>query len=268
MCWDGNLVAVQRLLDDGADANAVERNEVGYSGDLPPHSGLGRTPLQFACHQGHLEVARLLLNCGADKKKTDNGGCTPLHLACFRGHLELVRLLIDRGADKEKARNDGSTPLHLACFWGHLEVVRLLLDCGADNEAADKYGNTPLHDACDEGHIEIIKLLLQRGATPIQEDEEGDPMFPEESNALELLRKWHALTPARRNAVLRLGWDYIDVPTKWTTHNHSQFPADFRQQVAAIALAWQLPLVPFNRKPGDLVQQVAEETHAQMGLQG
>ena len=54
----------------------------------------------------------------------------------------------------------------------------------------------------------------------------------------------------------------------WTTQNHSQFPADFRQKVTAIALAWQLPLVPFNKKPGDLVQQVAEETHAQMGLQG
>ena len=80
-------------------------------------------------------------------------------------------------------------------------------------------------------------------------------MFPEESNAL--LRKWHALTPARRNAVLRLGWDYIDVPTKWTPQNHSP---DFQQKVAAVALAWQ-------RKPGDLVQEVAEMTHAQMGLQ-
>ena len=142
-----------------------------------------------------------------------------------------------------------------------------MLDCGADKDAADEDGFTPLHDACEEGRLEIIKLLLQRGATPIQEDEEdeeGEPLFPEESNAL--LRKWHALTPARRNAVLRLGWDYIDVPTRWTTQNHSQFPADFQQTVVAIALAWQLPLVPFNRKPGDLVQQVAEETHAQMGL--
>jgi hypothetical protein len=44
------------------------------------------------------------------------------------------------------------------------------------------------------------------------EDDEGKPKFPEESTSL--LRKWHALTPARRDAVLRLGWDYIDVPTK------------------------------------------------------
>jgi len=66
------------------------------------------------------------------------------------------------------------------------------------------------------GRLEIIKRLLQHGATAIQEDDEdeGVPMFPEESNAL--LRKWRGLTPAaaRRNAVLHLGWDYIDVPTE------------------------------------------------------
>jgi len=80
-----------------------------------------------------------------------------------------------------------------------------------------------------------------------EEEEEGERKFPEEANAV--LRQWHGLTPARRNAVLRLGWDYIDVPTKWTSQNHSQFPADFQQKVTVVALAWQLPLVPFNRKP-------------------
>jgi len=54
---------------------------------------------------------------------------------------------------------------------------------------------------------------------------------------------------------------------QWTPQNHSQFPADFQQKVAAIALAWQLPMVALNRELGDMVQQVAEETHAKMGLQ-
>jgi len=65
--------------------------------------------------------------------------------------------------------------------------------------------------------------------------------------------KWHALIPARRNAVLRPDWGYIDVSTRWTTQKHAQSPADFRQKVTAVALASlasQLPLVPFNRKPG------------------
>ena len=63
--------------------------------------------------------------------------------------------------------------------------------------------------------------------------------------------KWHAhaLTPARRNAVPRLGWDYIGVPVRWAPQNHAQLPAGFQQKVTAVALAWQLTLVPFNRKP-------------------
>jgi len=265
MCCDGNLVAVQRLLDDGADANTVERKEVAmeHSGDhWPPHCGLGRTPLHFACEKGHLEVVRLLMDRGADLEKADNTGCTPLLIACGRGHLEVARLLLDRGADTEKADSNGETPLSDACYKGHLEVARLLIDRGANKEAADENGDNPLRLACYRGHIEIIKLLLQRGATPIHENE---PVFPEESFAL--LRKWHALTPARRDAVRRLGWDYIDVPTRWTTQNHTQFPAEFQQNVAAIALAWQFPMVALNRELGDLVQQAAEETHAQMGLQ-
>jgi len=92
---------------------------------------------------------------------------------------------------------------------------------------------SPPYDACYEGHLGI---LLQRGATHIEEVK----CFKEEAKAL--LRKWHALAPARRNAVPRLGSDYIDVSTVWTPQNHSQFPADFQHRVAAIALVWQLPL--------------------------
>ena len=256
VCSLGYLEAARLLLDHGADTEQADEEEL--------------TPLHDACREGRVEVARLLLDCGADKDVADKKGVTTLHDTCGKGHLEVARLLIDGGADSDAADKDGDTPLHLGCYKGHLELVRLLLDRGADKEKTNNHGDTPLFDACCEGHLENIKLLLQRGATAIEEDEEDayeegrEPEFPEESNAL--LRKWHALTPARGNAVLRLGWDYIDVPTRWTTQNHSQFPADFQQKVAAVALAWQLPLVPFNRKPGDLVQQVAEAAHARMGL--
>lgn len=187
-----------------------------------------------------------------------------MHGACYHGHLEVVRLLIERGADKGVAGNDGRTPLYSACYHGHLEVVRLLLEYGADTDATDENGDTPLYYACFEGRLGVIKLLLQRGATPIQGDDDAAD-FPDDSIAL--LCKWHALiTPARRDAVLRLGWNYIDVPTTWTPRNHSQFPADFQQKVTAVALAWRLPLEALHTMPGDLVHQAAEVIHAQMGL--
>jgi len=73
-----------------------------------------------------------------------------------------------------------------------------------------------------------------------EREEEGKLKFSEESNA--------PRSTSGVDVVLRLGWDYITTP-----QNHTQFPADFRQK-ATIALAWQLPLVSFNRKPGDLVR--------------
>ena len=161
MCWDGNLVAVQRLLDDGDDANAVERDEVeGSDVNWPPHCGLGRTPLLIACEKGHLELARLLIDRGADKEKANNDKNTPL--------------LLDRGANTEKANNDGSTPLLLACDKGHLEVARLLLDRGADVEKAGEDGGTLLlYGARFDGHLEVARLFLDHGADKDAADEDG-----------------------------------------------------------------------------------------------
>jgi len=101
---EGKFDVVLRLLDNGADANTVERDEEkGRIGYWPPHSGVGRTALYFACENGHLEVARLLLDRGANKEKASIRGCTPLFYACRKDHLPVVRLLLDRGAKPRTA---------------------------------------------------------------------------------------------------------------------------------------------------------------------
>jgi ankyrin repeat protein len=52
-----------------------------------------------------------------------------MNVACMQGHAEIARLLLEGGADVNKAARDtpGLTPLILACKNGHGEVVRLLL---------------------------------------------------------------------------------------------------------------------------------------------
>ena len=61
-----------------------------------------------------------------------NMGATPLYIAAQNGHLEVARLLLDATADKDKAMNMGATPLFVAAQNGHLEVARLLLDATAE----------------------------------------------------------------------------------------------------------------------------------------
>ena len=75
----------------------------------------------------------------------DWDGETPLHLALIRRQVEVARALIERGADVAAQNKDGETPLHLASFWGQVEVARMLIEQAVDVTSQDRDGNTPLH---------------------------------------------------------------------------------------------------------------------------
>ena len=52
---------------------------------------------------------------------------SPLTLAACGGHVELANLLIERGANIEEVNDEGYTPLMEAAREGHDEMVSLLL---------------------------------------------------------------------------------------------------------------------------------------------
>lgn len=101
-------------------------------------------------------------------------GFTPLHLAAFFGHPDIARLLVERGADTNAvARNPMRVmPLHSAAAARQLEIAELLVDHGADVNASQERGFTPLHEAAQNGDVELARLLLERGADrePAAED--------------------------------------------------------------------------------------------------
>jgi ankyrin repeat protein len=132
------------------------------------------TPLHVASRRGHVDIAQLLLEHGADVDARDNAELTPLLLASREGHAELGRILLEHGADTEARDNDKRTPLFLAVENEHVEVTRILLEHGADTEAREANDMSPLEHASIIGYVEIARLLLEHGGDARSQDENHD----------------------------------------------------------------------------------------------
>ena len=89
----------------------------------------------LASQEGHAEIARLLLDAGADMNLASHGGTTALMLASRQGHLGTVMLLLDAGAERNSVTDHGLTAVMLARYCGHLEIATLLQDVGAERVA-------------------------------------------------------------------------------------------------------------------------------------
>jgi ankyrin repeat protein len=62
---------------------------------------------------------------------------TPLHAAAWKDFLDVARLLIEKGAEVDARDEDGGTPLHTAAEEGSLDVARLLIEHGANTDGID-----------------------------------------------------------------------------------------------------------------------------------
>jgi ankyrin repeat protein len=69
---------------------------------------------------------------------------TPLHLAAIRGHTNIARTLVNAGADRNVKDFDDNTPLHYASEYGHFEcIIYLIKEADADPMLKNKFSYTP-----------------------------------------------------------------------------------------------------------------------------
>jgi ankyrin repeat protein len=139
---------------------------------------LGSRPPDFfeACALGAAaRVAELLTNDRPLAGQYSGDGFTPLGLASFFGQTELARLLLDAGADPRIPSRNALlvTPLHSATAGSHVAIVDLLLRHGADPNAVEGNGMTPLHTAAGNGNRETVALLVNAGADPTHQSHDG-----------------------------------------------------------------------------------------------
>lgn len=75
-------------------------------------------------------------------EKDPYGGSSPLITAAVFGKPEMAKILIEAGADINFQNNDGSTALHSAAFFCRPEIVKMLLDNNVDKSIKNKFGAT------------------------------------------------------------------------------------------------------------------------------
>lgn len=91
-------------------------------------------------------------------------GGLPLHIAAIHGRINVARLLIDRGADVNAHCLSGATPLHYTAWKGMVEMAGFLLDHGAQVNALDpQFRATPLGWAEFQRRAALCSFLRQRG---------------------------------------------------------------------------------------------------------
>ncbi len=145
-----NEVQVKRLLDQGANPNAIDDR--------------GEPALIYALHAERFETADLLAAWPATNLEAENKeGQTALMVASYLGRRELVEHLLDRGAE---VSHSGWTALHFAASSGQIDIVRILLEHSAFIDAQSPNGTTPLMMAARHKDVEVTKLLLEQGADP------------------------------------------------------------------------------------------------------
>jgi len=154
--------------------------------------------LYIASRCGRLDVARWLLDHGADPNWRGYLGGTCLAWAEFSGNTPLCELLRQRGASDTMldfefkatpklfglmilvawgfwrdqlrsrlsadptlvhSRGGWGTLLNAAAYNGQIESARILLEFGAEKTARNAAGLTPAEMAASRGHMELAKLL-------------------------------------------------------------------------------------------------------------
>ena len=98
-----------------------------------------------------------------NKNDIDLGTWT-LHRTASENRPDIARALIEHGAEVSEMDPNSWTPLQWAAWSNSPDVVRILIDNSADVNVKGKNSWTPLHYAAQENSPDVAHQLIEKGA--------------------------------------------------------------------------------------------------------
>lgn len=147
--------------------------DLALSGYDDVRATIQSTPLMTAVRNNHADIAKMLLEYGANINQTNTTGWSALALASWYGFDSVIKVLLHRASPQANEVNLGHSLL-VASSSGQVGSLRLLLEKGAKVGYQDrKHGMNSLMAAAQHNHTDIMKLLLEKGINKDCQDLSG-----------------------------------------------------------------------------------------------
>ncbi|MFV0506728.1 MAG: ankyrin repeat domain-containing protein [Bacteroidales bacterium] len=163
-CGSQKKVADDIFFQAAFDGDTAIINEYLKTVDVNSRDQDSTTALMYAAFNGHLDLAKHLLEKGADVKLVNKLDRSALMFAATSPSAEMVQLLIDKGADVNLGdKEENWTPYLMAAAEGLIKNMDVLEEAGADIMAKDVDGETALDFAMAHQKQEAMVYLIKKG---------------------------------------------------------------------------------------------------------
>ena len=121
--------------------------------------------LLCAINYKNIQIAKYLLENGADTSAKVSNGCNVLHLAIQHGDEDMVKLIIAYGVDLEAKCNHLQAPLFDALHYlEKTNIFEILIAHEANVNVKTQIGESLLHYAIEKDKDVFIKILIESNA--------------------------------------------------------------------------------------------------------
>ncbi len=124
----------------------------------------GISTLMSATANNDIDGVRFFSKAGALViNQRNKGGATSLHIACRESNFEIAKILIENGANVNIVDNEGWSPLMRASLTGNKEIVEILLKNGAKAHLLNSLNESALIHATSSKCVECINQIVENG---------------------------------------------------------------------------------------------------------